>query len=357
MKIIVSNKIDQKRKSANKSLGEYRKANERLFWAISVLIGQMSSILFDLSKTSTERIILKKDGSESDEHFDEAKNKLREELEPIFSKTQLLTWLGGDVFDYLRYALPAFYDGVPKCAIALLRRPLSDDLLLLCKFVNSPDECMSFCDGYGKRDLERHLSKEKITAMIDEAVSKMDFHEDPLLSKSMTGEFIYSLYFSKESWGLHEPWTKALHLVTEQKTCKTPPGDLNYLFMKQEDSLKICEWAMAKIIPGLILINNLLIEGIFQLFPKDTSKGNLRFIRLVQSACLLSSFKGPSKIYSLEKVYGLKEGDAFFACPYCGKESVYKKGEIKQMAQKSFALCSNCKKKVTIGFVDLYSDS
>lgn len=157
-------------------------------------------------------------------------NGLNDELESVLTKHILLSILS----DFVNFVFESL-NCAKKCkstvAYALLRKPYTDELLLLEQLLGDRKEFINKFFHIGEpQDYDPSSNKTPKKEIIEKALEKIQ------MNFFYSSDFIYELRYDKTFVrGINGISNKALHIVTGNKNYRTAEQNFNFIFSGQED--------------------------------------------------------------------------------------------------------------------------
>jgi len=152
-------------------------------------------------------------------------NELNDELESLLTKHILLTVVS-DFVNFVFESLSCAKKCKSTVAYALLRKPYTDELLLLEQLLGNRNEFINnfFHDG-DPNNYDPSSNKANKKEIIEKAVKKIEMN---FFYKS---DFIFELRYDKTFVrGINGISNKALHIVTRDRNYKTAEQNFNFIF-------------------------------------------------------------------------------------------------------------------------------
>lgn len=187
---------------------------------------------------------------------------------------QITIALTSDMMHHIYEALKCLERRKSIVALNLLRKPLTDNLILLA-WIFGDEEC--FYQEF-ENNSPTSLSPSRIgnrrRAIIEDAFVKLD------LPGVITADLLFGILFDSDNTnGLYGVFQHAVHLVTVQRpSLKTTPENLNFVFKDPEDD-EIYELIYANL-PVVMIVASSLIMGLYdRIQPSDQGAKNAFYVR------------------------------------------------------------------------------
>lgn len=264
-------------------------------------------------------------------------NNMNNELTTSLSKHVAL-YLMQDFVHFIYEALNTAKKGKLTVSYALLRKPLTDVLLLLEQilldkedFINrfyyqgAPSKYMPESDKFDKEDIiSKTIGKISSGAMFD-------------------AKFIYQLRYDKTcSFGLNGISNQALHIVTNKGNYKIEDRNLNFIF-SDELSMK-SQWAhFYHFVPMLLLYAVSVIDELFfEYLPEHKlvkdAKAIKRFIIFILWGSSINNESQTNEISVIDEVSELLE----YKCKKCDSKLEFTNADFKEFIFTESLQCNHC---------------
>ncbi|WP_142627879.1 MULTISPECIES: hypothetical protein [Rhizobium/Agrobacterium group] len=142
-------------------------------------------------------------------------------------KLDILLGLIADTMHFIYEALTAFEKRKFNVAYALLRKPLTENLIIISKLIQNDDALIkSFADGSLQTKQVMQIDPKDCVSLFDGVI------KDLYLQDFATGDLIYKIIFDKKTPnGLQLNMQKSMHLITTRHPAlATPKFGLNRIF-------------------------------------------------------------------------------------------------------------------------------
>lgn len=266
-------------------------------------------------------------------------NNLNNELTAVLTKDIAMSIIG-DFMNFIYESLSCAKRGKLTVAYALLRKPLTDELLILEQLLyDSQNFIQRYYHSGDPADYDpSHQNTDKRQIIIN-ALSKIKTHV------IFTEDIIYNLRYDKTCpSGINGISNHALHIVTRDKNYKTDNKNLNFVFSGRND-LEIYWKHYYYFVPYLLLYSVAIIDNLIFSYLPD---------RINQDVKVIKSFKQLIGILlfneSCEK--GLNNGNNILFdalsqsfkldCKKCKKEIKFSKSDFVNFFDSNILLCPKC---------------
>ncbi|MGB3152013.1 MAG: hypothetical protein WBB27_15255, partial [Maribacter sp.] len=265
-------------------------------------------------------------------------NGLNDEIRQVLVKHVTMSVLA-DFVNFIFESLSCAMRGKMSVAYALLRKPLTDELLIFEQILDNDEDFINrfFHDGepsnYDPR--ARNIDKRKIIAnALKKSKPNIVFNS----------ELIYDLRYGKTlGKGINGISNHALHIVTNDKNYKTTEQNLNFVFSTKEDVLEY--WNNYYfLVPYLLIYSVSVVDNIISKFL--TSKENEHFlnvkvmIRLI-GILLWDEWRDGEKNKN-SKIFELLGGNLKLDCEECGANIELERADFELFLETGTFLCPTC---------------
>lgn len=266
-------------------------------------------------------------------------NELTEEIEMVISKQITLAV----VSDFVNFMFESMYNakrGKMTVAYALLRKPLTDELLILEQLLGNRTDFINRFFHIGLPEnydpSNRNIDK---NAIIESALAKMRLKIFP------STEFIYDLRYSKEcEYGINGISNQAIHIVTKDKSYKTSEQNLNFVFSQLNDIENY--WRHYYILVPYLLIYavSIIDELIFSILT-DADNQNVKVVKELRrliALVLSSEFNNTTKMEISEDIFKIFEQNLTLECPECNHKNNIERADCELFFETELFICSSC---------------
>jgi hypothetical protein len=196
----------------------------------------------------------------------------------------------GDMMNFIYESLNTIEKGKITVSLALLRKPIRDNLLYLEWLLSNSDE---FIRLVYDADIDKYaieyvdiLKKQKI---IEEAINLLDNND---FFDLMDGKVYYDLRYNKEAGNsLQKVWDKANHLVTTRKHNRSQ--EFNFVFIDEQNHKEFIDYYY-KQVPHLLFYTYNIVIKLYEKFirkPEETTKSYNNFLIVFKLADLKGTIK------------------------------------------------------------------
>lgn len=267
-------------------------------------------------------------------------NELNDELITTLVKHVTLS-IVSDFANFMYESLCCAKKGKMTVAYSLLRKPLTDELLLLEQLLNDPIDFIDRFYHIGnpvKYDPVKNNEEAKI-AIIEKAISNITTYG--LFNK----DIIYKLRYDKSTPnGFNRISNLALHIVTSDKNYRTEDGNLNFIFSVKEDYKEYWDHYYY-FVPYLLIYSLTIMDTILfkYLSEKDysaikTLKSFKRFIGLI----LWSEQNANTIKKEAHELYNKISASITIKCFRCEQSLNLSKADLELFFHKEIILCPQC---------------
>ena len=265
-------------------------------------------------------------------------NGLNDEIRQVLVKHVTMSVLA-DFVNFIFESLSCAMRGKMAVAYALLRKPLTDELLIFEQILDNDEDFINrfFHDGEPSNydPSARNIDKRKIIAnALKKSKPNIVFNS----------ELIYDLRYGKTlGKGINGISNHALHIVTNDKNYKTTEQNLNFVFSTKEDVLEY--WNNYYFhVPYLLIYSVSVVDNIISKFL--TSKENEHFlnvkvmIRLI-GILLWDEWRDGEKNKN-SKIFELLAGNLKLDCEECGANIELERADFELFLETGTFLCPTC---------------
>lgn len=266
-------------------------------------------------------------------------NEFNDEIELILTKHLLLS-IVSDFINFIFESLYCAKRGKMTVAYALLRKPFTDELLILEQLFGDRTDFIKRFFHIGNPD-EYDPSNFKIDKkqIIKKAIGKLSnnffFQED----------LIYDLRYNKSSEaGLNGISNQALHIVTKDKNYKTAEQNLNFVFSQKDDMNNYFE-NYYFIVPQLLFYSVSIIDSIVFDILKDDDNKALKIVkefRRLIGFLLFTEFSKLSTKAKNKKIFKAICNELEFTCDNCKHINKMERADLELFFEIESFICTNC---------------
>lgn len=270
-------------------------------------------------------------------------NKRNDDLVTILTKHITMSVVS-DFVNFIYESLSCAKRGKMSVAYALLRKPLTDELLILEQILFDPHEFIqrfyhsgdpaSYDPSHGKID-----KREIIRNALSKAKPNIIFTED----------LIYELRYDKSSpSGINGISNHALHIVTSDKNYKTPNQNLNFVFWTKGDMEYYWEHYYY-FVPYLLIYSVSIIDGIIFNYLPDQTNEDIRTLKSFRRLIGLLIWMDKSKLGSntfQRKIFKNMSNTIKIECKDCKQFIELTKPDFELFFNLELLLCPKCFRNV-----------
>lgn len=262
------------------------------------------------------------------------KNGRNDDIEIIVTKHVVMSIIA-DMVNFIYESIVIAQKGKMSVAYALLRKPFTDQLLILEQIMTDRKDFIEryFHDGDPKKydPSSRDLDK---SAIINQALKKLN-------SVIFQSDIIYELRYDKSSEvGINALANHALHIVTNDKNYNTEYQGLNFTFPLEdgdlEDYYSHYYYAVSNL---LIYTASVVDEIVFDLIEnKQSLKEEKAFKRFLASMMLYDDGKNEFSKFMFKIFSKLLVTE----CQICKHVNKFRKGDFYNYFYENFFTCKRC---------------
>lgn len=291
---------------------------------------QLANTLFDTTKDEELREALKNKNL----HFLDILGSLEntKHLETVLTKHFTMSILS-DMVNYLYESIKIAQKGKMNVAFSLLRKPFTDQLLILEQILIDASE---FIDRFFHKGDSHHYdpSSKKLdkSSIIHTSVEKIGlFFYEPVL--------IFQLRYDKSVyWGLNSITNRALHMVTNDKNYRTGKQDFNFTFPVEKADIDEQLEYFYNTVYALLTYTSEVIDEILYKYIADGQKSKItrQFKRIISSLILMNE-KDSSNFFSKLFSKALKT-----ECEICKHNNKFGKRALQTYFFEDMFFCVRC---------------
>ena len=263
-----------------------------------------------------------------------------DELEVIVIKHLIMSMIG-DMANFIYESLRIAKSGKMVVAYALLRKPFTDQLLILEEILIDRKDFMNRF---------YHSGEPKQYDPSDRSIDKKAIIEKAIKILKTTGlydaELIYELRYNKNSKaGLNGITNQALHIVTNDKGYPTQNRDLNFIFGasdRVED-----QWQHYYFIMPLLLtyMAEVVDRIVFSLIKDPQGRHELKALeRMLAFAMVFQELNDQSTNNMIRYIGKLLETE----CPICQETNRFSKNYLKAFFYDGIFYCKRCRNPISL---------
>jgi hypothetical protein len=248
-------------------------------------------------------------------------------------KLDILLGLISDTMHFIYEALTAFEKRKFNVAYALLRKPLTENLIIISKLIKDDDALIrSFADGSLQTKQVMQIDPIDCISLFDDVINEL------YLRDFATGDLLYKIIFDKKTPnGLQRNMQKSMHLITTRHPALiTPKFGLNRIFHSEHGDENYNVYNTLPIIMFFML--QMALRGFSRYFPLHHITTNEILVRSV--GLFGNLYEGG--LDPLSRSIN-KQIDFFLKCEWCDQSNV----KIRKKYASLFYLrdqvhCKNC---------------
>lgn len=267
-------------------------------------------------------------------------NGLNKELTEILTKHITMSVLG-DFIDFVYESLSCAQRGKMSVAYALLRKPLTDELLIFEQLLVAPVDFVRLYfhvgDPKGYDPSGPNLNRLQI---IQDVFNVSD--PGPLY----TTDLVHGLRYDKQNpSGINGVSNQALHIVTTHRAYRTEDGELNFVYSNRRDYQRYWRHYYYFVPYLLIYAAHVIDELVFGWMPDFRRLRAVRaFQRLVGIFYWSKFMQGRRKQIkaSHQKMLTIFAQSLNGPCDHCGKQQVFTDADFLLFFNELILLCPYC---------------
>jgi len=293
---------------------------------------QMSQTTFEFGEDEEFQQIVKQSKVHIIDALKTANKKA--ELETVLTK-HLVMSIVSDMTNFIYESIKIAQKGKMSVAFALVRKPFTDQLLILEQIlIDKTDFINRFFHNGNPQDYDPSSNKLDKAMIIEAAILKLRF---PIFQP----KFIHELRYDKSS-KLSINWISnhALHIVTNDKNYKTENQNLNFVFSVPEDIESYWHHFFLAIPILLIYTSSIVDKIIFEIIDDKDNRKELR--QLQRLIGLMMSFERVQKSRMSTSLFSIISKAIVTECGICKHKNRFKKHDFKLFFYQEIFLCSKC---------------
>lgn len=261
-------------------------------------------------------------------------HKKNDELVEVLTKHLTLGILN-DMINFLYEAINIAKKGKMPVAYALLRKPFTDELLILEQLLVDKEDFIN--RFYHEGDIKKYdpsdsgLDKKTI---IRSAVSCIN------INVMYDADFIYKLRYDKEmNAGINGITNQALHVVTGHSKYRTANQNLNFVFSNEDDTNTQWEHFYTAVPMLLMYTTSVADKILFQYIDDFENRLFYKNLKRVLAYLMVYSKSSPKKT----KIFYRELGKCFTnECTICKNKNELVQADFGLFFYQGIFLCSNC---------------
>ena len=274
-----------------------------------------------------------------------AENKLNTELSTVLTKHITLSVVS-DFINFMFESLNCAKNQKFSVAYALLRKPLTDELLLLEQILYDEDDFIKRFYHQGEPlDYDpgsRNIDKKRIIRNALSVLKPTHF---------FSPELIYQLRYDKScAAGINGISNHALHIVTQDKNYKTSKQNLNFVFSVEDDFKDYLEHYYY-FVPYLLIYSVAVIDQIIFKFLPTEDHQNLKAVKAFRRFVGLMLWTEKVQIESKKRNTTLMkqlQEVLKFECSNCKHVNRLKRADYELFFETEVLLCEKCLESILI---------
>ncbi|MDO3695977.1 hypothetical protein QVZ41_14085 [Wenyingzhuangia sp. chi5] len=271
-------------------------------------------------------------------------NGLNNELENILTKHILLS-ISSDFVNFIFESLNCAKKCKSTVAYALLRKPFTDELLLLEQLlVDRTDFIYKFFHIGEPKNYDpsfKYKNVEIIKETIEKATSKLK------MNFFYSKDFIYELRYDKTFVnGINGISNKALHIVTNDSHYKTTEQNFNFIFSRKNDIIEQLKNYYLTV-PHLLFYSASIIDEIAFSFIKnnDTENNSLRILKQFKRLIgyvLFTEENKVTKTFQNNELFKILSENLNFICENCNHTNETNRNDYESFFYSNSITCKKC---------------
>lgn len=266
-------------------------------------------------------------------------HQLNKELTLILTRHITLSVLA-DMLNFIYESFSCAKRGKMSVAYALLRKPFTDELLILEQLLCDPEDFITRFyhsgDPAGYDPSDKNLDKK---AIIQKVVEKIRF------GGCLEPGLLYDLRYDKTiPNGLNGLSNHALHIVTKDKNYRTTDRNFNFIFSVEEDYKKQCAHYYYFVPYLLIYAACVVDELLFPFLPGERFE-NLKAIKGFKrylSFLFMHDENSKGSRKGTNSILKVLQGIMLFNCPKCKKLNSLRRKDYEQFIESEDFYCGSC---------------
>lgn len=267
-------------------------------------------------------------------------NGLNIELAEILTKHITLSVLS-DFVNFMYESLSCAQRGKMTVAYALLRKPLTDELVIFERLLTDPAEFIQLYfhvgNPKGYDPSEPNLNREQIIKEVFKWANP-----GPLF----VADLVYGLRYDKQNpSGINGISNQALHIVTNHPAYRTEDGELNFVFSNGQDYRRYWQHYYYFVPYLLIYAAHVVDELVFSWMPGfEHLKAVRAFQRVIGTLLWSKSMQGSRKRIKASHQLMTKVFVEFLnnPCENCGKPQEFVEADLVLFFNEQLLLCPHC---------------
>ncbi|WP_210517111.1 hypothetical protein [Hymenobacter terricola] len=266
-------------------------------------------------------------------------NDMKAELTETLTK-HLVRSLTGDIMHFLHDSLNAAKKGKLSVAYALLRKPFTDELLILEQLLADNNEFIDRFYLQGDPKLYDPAPRVKLRdnlTIIKDAVSKLTSNYN------IDAQDMHDIRYDKACHtGINAITNKALHIITTDPNYKTQEQNLNFIFAQYDDLLSMWEHYYY-VVPYLLKYTaDVIDEILFRYLPDEILVKCGKLVLREGMYLIWAKNSGVIEQQELDCVITAISNNASHNCSQCNAAIDFVYADLRLFVNQQIVLCTNC---------------
>lgn len=269
---------------------------------------------------------------------------LTSEIELVVSK-QLLAAVTSDFINFVFESMHAAKRGKMTVAYALLRKPFTDELLILEQLLIDRTEFINRFFHIGNPNTydpsNRKLDKKEIIRKVFEKLNASFLYD---------AELIYDLRYNKAfDAGINGISNQALHIVTSDKNYQTTEQNFNFVFSQKEDFKNYFD-NYYLVVPNLLFYAVSVIDEIAFNFLEDEKNKNIKALKKLRRSIgflMLLEISNIGSKSKIDKIFKIISDKLKFKCGKCRKTTQIERADLDLFFEVENFICIHCFRTLT----------
>lgn len=264
-----------------------------------------------------------------------------DEITEVLTK-HLVMSITSDFINFMYESLRCAKNGKMTVAYSLLRKPLTDELLILEQLLVDKQDFIHrfFIDGkikgYDPSPKNKNIDKQ---SLINKAVKKL------FLNPILMPDYIHEVRYDKScNYGLSGLTNQAIHIVTNDSNYRTEEQNLNFVF-STEDDIKSYRKHYYTFVPYLLIYAISVIDGIIFDLLKDDDNQNLRHVKALRRLTGFMLLNKHTKTIDKKSIDGIFKiiGDGMpKKCHICKNINTIERADFELFFETEALVCQKC---------------
>jgi hypothetical protein len=274
-------------------------------------------------------------------------NELTDDIEIILTK-QILMAVTSDFINFVFESLYSAKRGKMTVAYALIRKPITDLLLILEQLlVDRKGFIYRFYHIGEPKGYDPSPNNQKIDklAIIEKAIKKIR------IGNLFSGKYIYDLRYNKQSdIGFNGLTNKAIHIVTNDINYRTEQQNLNFVFSNKENTESYFKHYY-NLVPYLLIYSVSVIDEIVFEILKDSDNQKIKVVkefRRLIGMLLSTEYIGIRTKNDSKEIFSLIKNKVKIKCSNCENINSIEKADCELFFEAETFLCTSCLQNILI---------